>query len=393
MADTVVALNAGSSSIKFALFEASSHLLPIGRGQIENIGRDPRLELDFADPGIVGGAALPEGASDHAGIIEFVLNEIVAPSSGLCIGVGHRIVHGGSKFNEPTRVDEAVLNELDGLIPLARAHQPHNLAGVRAALSVWPGVPQLACFDTAFHQTIPARHHTYAIPGWMREEGVRQYGFHGLSYEAAKIGIAEAVPHLAEARVVIAHLGNGASLCGMRNGESCYTSMGFTPLDGLVMGRRPGRLDPGVLLYLAREKQFDTEAISVLLNRDCGLVGLSGKSSDMRDVLADSAPQSRLAVDVFIARLVCEIGAAVAAIGGLDALVFTGGIGQNSAEIRARVASELNWLNVVMDTEANEAGQTIVSRPDSGVCLLMLPADEERIIASHTCTYLGIAPS
>ena len=390
MTDTVVAINAGSSSVKFAHFGASADLPRLVHGQIEGIGRRPVLEL-YAGSVPTASPELPPALQEHSDLIGFVLEEIIAPQPGRCIGVGHRIVHGGNRFSQPTPIDHRILHDLAEMVPLARSHQPHNLAGVRAARSVWPDIPQIACFDTAFHHTVPRRHSTCAIPKWLRDEGVRRYGFHGLSYEAVKHWIAEFDHELARARVVVAHLGNGASLCGMLDGESRYTSMGFTPLDGLVMGRRPGRLDPGVVLYLAQEKQMNPKQIADLLNQECGLIGLSGTSPDMRELLADASAASVLAVEVFLARLACEIGSACAAIGGLDALVFTGGIGQNSEEIRARAASELSWLGVSIDAAANRRNRTEIGCDDSRVRVFVLPADEERMIARHTINCLDAA--
>ncbi len=373
--DAIVALNAGSSSVKFACFGADD-LAPVLRGEVDGIGSRTRLKVD-------GAAGDLDPDANHETAIRHILETVVGPRVDRCLAVGHRIVHGGTRFTRPEIVDDAVLEEIEALSPLARSHQPHNAAGVRAAMTSWPDTPQVACFDTAFHATLPAERQVFAIPYSLADEGVRRYGFHGLSYE----GVARALPDLigaaAQGRVVVAHLGNGASLCGLVAGQSRWTSMGFTPLDGLVMGRRPGRLDPGVLVWLMREKGVDADALDALLNAQSGLLGLSGFSQDMRVLLESDDQRARFAVDVFVDRLVTEIGASAAAIGGCDALVFTGGIGENAAPIRERAVDLLSWLGFTMDSDANQQGAGIISAPSSKP-IAIVRADEEATIAVAT---------
>ncbi len=298
--------------------------------------------------------------------------------------VGHRVVHGATRYSQPVRVDDAVLEALKSFIPLAPLHQPHNVAGIEAMRDSMGGVPQVACFDTAFHRSQPPLAQLFALPRRLTAEGVRRYGFHGLSYEY----IAEILPrHLgdrAEGKVVVAHLGNGASLCAMEQRRSRASSMGFTAVDGLMMGTRCGNIDPGVLLYLMRKHQMDARALERLLYKESGLLGVSGISQDMRELLASPAPEAREAVDLFCYRLVREIGALAAVLGGIDALVFTGGIGEHAAPIREQACRALAWLGLEFDAEANATRATVISRPGSRLTALVLPTNEEWIIARHT---------
>jgi len=381
--ETVLALNAGSSSVKFALFSAAPEPRRLLSGRIEGIGARPALVLADAAGARAEAPPLPAGAKDYASLIDFLLTEVVAPRAGACLAVGHRVVHGGTRFTGPVRVDDAALAEIEALTPLARSHQPHAMAGIRAARQAWPRLPHVACFDTAFHRTLPPENQLFALPRRLAERGIRRYGFHGLSYEAIAAALPAILGEAAMGRVVVAHLGNGASLCGMVGLTSRHTTMGFTPLDGLVMGRRPGRLDPGVPLFLLEEEGYDAASLSRLLHEECGLLGLSGLSADMRDLLASDAPEARLAVEVFTAGLTEEIGAAAAAIGGLDALVFTGGIGENAAPVRAAVANRLAFLGARLDEEANARHATEIGRPGASPRLLVVPTDEERVIARH----------
>ena len=385
----LIALNAGSSSVKLAVFGGEAGLPLRSYAQIDGMGRQPALTLRDAE-GPVPVPPLPANETRHATLTAFLLAEVVRPRCGAVAGIGHRVVHGGTRFREPCRLTPEVIAGLEALIPLARSHQPHNLAGIRAAMAAWPQAPQIACFDTAFHASLPETEWRFPIPAALAEEGVRRYGFHGLSYQA----IARQLPaHLgprAGEPLVVAHLGNGASLCGMVGLESRSTTMGFTPLDGLVMGRRPGRLDPGVLLYLMSEKGMDAAAISKLLNRNCGLHALSGGVSDMRELLASADAAARLAVDIFVGRLAAEIAATAAAIGGLSALVFTGGIGENAAAIRARTVARLAWLGARLDPERNDAGGPDIGAAGSAVRLLVLCTDEERVIAREVAALVGV---
>ena len=382
MTDTLVTLNVGSSSVKLALFGFADDLPKLWTAHIDGIGVKPVLTVKAAASAApkVGDAL---AATSHGDLIAELLREVVADAIGTPLVVGHRVVHGGERHAAPVRVTADIKAELAALIPLARNHQPHNLAGIDAAEAVWPDAIQVACFDTAFHRTLPPEEQVFAIPRKLTDAGIRRYGFHGLSYE----WIARALPHhlgdRADGRIVVAHLGNGASLAGLVDRESRYTTMGFTPLDGLVMGRRPGRLDPGILLHLMAEHKASPAALETLLFEQSGLLGVSGVSSDMRDLLASDEPQARLAVDMFIARLVAEIGAAAAAIGGLDALVFTGGIGEHAAIIREAVVERLAWLGLTLDAAANAENATTISTHDSRAAILVIPADEERMIAHH----------
>jgi acetate kinase len=378
---SIVSVNAGSSSIKLAVFGAEEDLPLWLTAQVDGIGSRPTLRLRGADGAALAPVSLPAENADHAELAAFLLTEVVRPRCGSPLGIGHRVVHGGTRYREPQVVTPEVMDGLEALVPLARSHQPHNLAGMRAAATAWPGTPQVACFDTAFHATLPEAEWRFPIPAAFSEQGIRRYGFHGLSYEAIARQLPEVLGPLARGPVVVAHLGNGASLCGMVELESRSTTMGFTPLDGLMMGRRPGRLDPGVLLHLVAEKGMDAEALSELLNNRCGLFGLSGGVSDMRELLASDAPAAQLAVDMFVRRLAAEIAATATAIGGLAALVFTGGIGENAAAIRALTVARLAWLGAKLDGRRNEAGGPEIGAPGGAVRLLVLRTDEERVIA------------
>ena len=360
---TLLVLNAGSSSIKLALYDVS------------------------ADGGLVAGRS---GQIEGIAVIGAWLLE--HPSARPLVGVGHRVVHGGGVFTEPVGVDVAVLAELERLVPLAPLHQPQSLAAVRAVTETLPGVPQVACFDTAFHRTQPALAQTFALPRRYAEEGVHRYGFHGLSYEhvAFRVGAARSGPETA--RVVVAHLGNGASLCALRAGQSVATTMGFSALDGLVTGTRAGSLDPGVLLYLMDRHGMDARALERLLYHESGLLGVSEISADMRTLLASRDPRAQQAVDLFVYRLGRELGSLAAALGGLDALVFTGGIGENSAAIRARVCHDAAWLGVVLDEAGNAAGAVRISAADAPVSAWVVRSDENLVIARHTARVLGGEP-
>jgi acetate kinase len=303
------------------------------------------------------------------------------------------VVHGGTQFAAPCLVNDAVLDALRALIPMARSHQPHNIAGLEAARAMMPEAAQVACFDTSFHRTVPEHRQLFAIPHALSERGIRRYGFHGLSYEA----IAEKLPeHLGEAargRVIILHLGNGSSACGLLNGASQATSMGFTPLDGLMMGNRPGHIDAGVILYLLREEGLAPAEISDMLYRKSGLLGVSGLSSDMRVLQASDDPAAKLAITMYVDRVVQEVGLIAAALGGIDALVFTAGIGENSAAIRAATLDQLDWLGFSLDAGANATNGPLITRPDSNKPALVLKTDEEGVIARETARVVGLASS
>ena len=298
--------------------------------------------------------------------------------------VGHRIVHGGVRFSAPRLVDAAVLAELEALIPLAPLHQPHNLAAVKAVAKVAPGLPQVACFDTAFHRSQPAVAQEFALPRRYRDEGVRRYGFHGLSFEYVASVLPDYDTHAARGRTVVAHLGSGASLCAMDAARSVATTMGFTPLDGLMMATRCGTLDPGVVLYLRDRHHLSASDVQHLLYHESGLLGVSGLSSDMRELLASSDPRAAEAVDMFVYRVGREIGSMAAALHGVDALVFTGGIGENAAGIRARVCADAAWLGLELDAGANATGGPCISTRSSHVSVWVIPTNEEALVARHT---------
>lgn len=364
----VLTLNAGSSSLKFAAFEGAPPRRALS-GQVGGIGPQARL--------IVGGEARDLGPTDHAAATRLAIG--IAGEGGRPDAIGHRVVHGGPSGDGPTMIDDARLDELEGLAALAPLHQPHNLAAIRAAREAFPEGVQVACFDTAFHRAQPWVADTYALPRRHYEAGVRRYGFHGLSYEAIAARLRADHPGLHAGRVIVAHLGHGASICAIEGGRAMGSSMGFSPLDGLPMGTRCGQIDPGAILHLMRAEGLDADAMEALLYRESGLLGLSGGLSDMRALLASDAPEAGQAVDYFVARLRREIGAMAATLGGLDALVFTGGIGENAGPIRARAVEGLGFLGLAIDAAANEAGaERIHAGP---VPILRLPTDEEGVIA------------
>ncbi len=378
MTRAVLTLNAGSSSLKVALFGPDSDT-PLANGQADRIGPAGKLRLSAA------GIALPVAMGDltsHAGALDCVLATFREVFPGLdMVTIGHRVVHGGVRFTAPVVVDDAVLVELERLSPLAPLHQPHNLAGIRAAIQAFPGVPQIACFDTSFHRSHPWVNDTFALPRRYYDAGVRRYGFHGLSYDYIATELARIAPHLAAGRVVVAHLGNGASACAMQAGHAVASTMGFSALDGLPMGTRSGQIDPGVLLYLMTEDGMDAAAISDLLYKQSGLLGLSGISNDMRTLEASDAPEAAQAIDYFVFRIQREIGGLAAALGGIDALVFCGGIGENSRLIRARVCERLGWMGIEIDHTANAANATVVSSAMARTTVMVLPTNEELVIA------------
>ena len=393
MTRLLLTLNAGSSSLKFALFEAE-RLRAHGRGEIENLGADARLRWAPARGPAMARALDPAEGRDHAAALAVALSTAAAPDVEVA-AVGHRIVHGGLTLAKPAFIDDAVYTTLDALTPLAPLHQPHNLAGVRAARALFPGAPQIACFDTAFHRGHAFAADAYGLPRAFYDEGIRRYGFHGLSYEYVSGRLREIAPDVADERVVIAHLGNGASMCGLREGRSIASTMGFSTLDGLPMGTRPGQLDPGVLLYLMAAKGYDAARLTDLCYHRSGLLGLSGVSNDWREIEAAKTPAARDAVAYFVQRMVYELGGLVAMLGGLDALVFTGGIGEHSTELRRDLAAAMGWLGFALDEAANRAQATLISSPASRVRIYVIPTDEERRIAELTrevVSELGIAP-
>ena len=385
MNDALLVLNAGSSSLKFAVFVDQDPPRPLLRGAIEGLHTAPRFVA--RDCGrIVAEKAWPAGTRlSYEGALDFLFEWGRGALAGQRIAaVGHRIVHGGMHFTAPTLINAAVLAELEALIPLAPLHQPHNLAAVGAVARLAPSLPQIACFDTAFHRTQPEVAQSFALPRRYAEEGVRRYGFHGLSCEYAAWVLSSGGRRVAAGRTVVAHLGNGASLCAMKDGRSIASTMGFTALDGLVMGTRCGAIDPGVLLYLLDRDGLSTSDLQRLLYQESGLLGVSGVTSDMRVLLESTDPRATEAVNLFVYRVGRELGSLAAALGGLDALVFTGGIGEHSAIIRALVCRDARWLGVQIDEAANALGAPCISRATSSVAMWVIPADEEAMIAFHT---------
>jgi acetate kinase len=391
--DTILVVNAGSSSVKFQVFalEPSGNLTRKIKGQMDGIGTRPRLRASAADgntfvnreygPEVI--ASVP-AALQTAGA--WLRDELcINPSA-----IGHRVVHGGPDYDRPVLVDAQVLATLEHYSPLAPLHQPHNLAPIRSILAQFPALPQVACFDTAFHRGHSAIADHYAIPEHFYTEGVRRYGFHGLSYEYIACRLPEVAPEIASGRVIVAHLGSGASMCALANGRSVESTMGFTALDGIPMGTRPGQIDPGIVLYLITEKCMQPAAIENLLYRESGLKGLSGVSNDMRELEASNTHSAALAIDYFVYRIGLNAGMLAAALGGLDAFVFTAGIGENSAVIRGRVAEKLAWLGVIFDPAANATGRSLISHPQSKIALYIIPTDEELMIARHTRSLLAV---
>jgi acetate kinase len=399
MAKAILVLNAGSSSLKFSVFLDEEPPRLSLRGQLEELFTRPRFVARArrgdgdGDAVIAAEEWAPGTQLGHDGAIDYLFEwgRRGLPGEHRITAVGHRVVHGGGRFSTPVVIDAAALAELEALIPLAPLHQPHNLAAIRAVAERAPAVPQVACFDTAFHATQPPVARAFALPRRYAEEGVRRYGFHGLSYEYVTSALPNVAPRAASGRTVVAHLGNGASMCALSAGRSVATTMGFSALDGLVMGTRCGSIDPGVLLYLIQKEGMDGPALERLLYEEAGLLGVSGASSDMRKLLASAASDraSAQAVDLFVYRIGRELGSLVAALGGLDALVFTGGIGENSAPIRERVCRDARWLGLDFDVEANDRGDPCISRHGSPVGAWVIPTNEEVMIARHTQRLLG----
>ncbi|MDQ2106072.1 acetate/propionate family kinase [Azospirillum isscasi] len=386
--DAILVINAGSSSLKFSVFRetGAGAVQAAINGQISGIGTEPRFEAKDAAKRPLAERAWTAGEpSDRTALLAFLLGWIEERLEGAkLLAAGHRVVHGGTRHAAPVLLTPAVMEELEGFIPLAPLHQPHNLAAIRALAEAHPELPQVACFDTAFHRGQPWQAQMFAIPRELTDEGVRRYGFHGLSYEYIARRLPELAPDLADGRVVVAHLGSGASMCAIHAGRSVDSTMGFTALDGLPMGTRCGNIDPGVLIYLMRQKGMGADAIEKLLYNKSGLLGVSGVSNDMRALLDSADPHAQEAVELFCFRIAKETGALAASMGGIDALVFTAGIGERSAPVRARVGDKLAWLGVVLDPAANEANGPLISAPDSRIPVYVIPTDEEQMIALHT---------
>ncbi|MDQ0081811.1 acetate kinase [Variovorax boronicumulans] len=399
MTDSLLTLNAGSSSIKVALFDAAGDgdaSLPAARwsGQADGLGAGlkARLRVRDAQGQTLHDAALDGAQASHQGALAALLEWHAQQADGRRIAaVGHRIVHGGADFVAPVRIDASVLDALTKLEPLAPLHQPHNLAGVRAAMAAFEGVPQVACFDTAFHAEQPEVNRRFALPRALHDAGVRRYGFHGLSYESIVAQFAGIAPELAQRRVIVAHLGNGASMCGIAQGRSVATTMTFSPLDGLTMGTRCGHIDAAVVLYLMRSHGMSADQVEALLFRESGLLGISGVSSDMRALEASAEPAAAEAIGHFAEQVVQHMGSLAAALRGVDAIVFTGGIGENAAPLRERILEDCEWLGVNVDAAANRSGAARLTTAESPVSAWVLRTDEEAVIARHTANVLRAA--
>jgi acetate kinase len=389
--DTILVVNAGSSSVKFQIFaiEGEGRLRRQIKGQMDGIGTRPRLRATGAGDDPMADRAYPIESVPDVPAALAVAGGWLRDEIGMDpIAVGHRVVHGGPDYDRPVLIDHGVVARLERLVPLAPLHQPYNLAPIRSILSNFPTLPQVACFDTAFHRSHGPLADHYAIPHHLHAEGIRRYGFHGLSYEYVAKALVQVAPEVAKGRVIVAHLGSGASMCALNDGRSVESTMGFTALDGLPMGTRPGQIDPGVILYLIAEKGMSATNVQSFLYRDCGLKGLSGISNDMRELQGSSDPRAILAVEYFAYRIGLNAGMLAAALQGVDAFVFTAGIGENSAQIRARIMDRLAWLGITIDHDENLRRARRISGSDSRIPVYVIPTDEELMIAQHTLTLL-----
>ncbi|HTS66567.1 MAG TPA: acetate/propionate family kinase [Candidatus Acidoferrales bacterium] len=394
MDDYGLVLNAGSSSLKFWICRRApaGRWQLEGRGQIEGIGTAPHLKAKDAAGSVLVDRNLDNGIHDGRKAIDALAGWLKSQYGGSrVLAVGHRVVHGGPRFAGPVVITPDVVEELRKLIPLAPLHQPYNLAAIEAAAERLPGVPQVACFDTSFHRGQPDVAEIVPLPRELCRDGVQRYGFHGLSYEYIVSVLPEAAPEIAKGRVIVAHLGSGASMCAVKNGKSVDSTLGFTALDGLCMGTRPGAIDPGVILYLFQNLKLSAKEVESILYKKSGLIGISGISNDMRDLLASDAPAARLAVDCFVYQAAKQVGALAAVLGGIDGLVFTAGIGENSPEIRRRICLSSAWLGIELDDEANNRACPRITRPGSKVSAWVIPTNEELMIAQHTGRLLGIS--
>jgi acetate kinase len=391
--DYALVLNAGSSSLKFAVYRraAEAGWEMTARGQVEGIGVSPRMSARDGSGAVMETPATGAAIRDGRAALGHVIGWLHATFTGArVVGVGHRVVHGGPRYAGPVIVTPEVLTELRALVPLAPLHQPHNLAAIEAVAARLPEVPQVACFDTSFHRTMPEIAQVVPLPREVCRADVKRYGFHGLSCEYISSVLPQVAPEIAGRRVIIAHLGSGASLCALRGGRSIDSTFGFTALDGLCMGTRPGAVDPGVILYLFQVLGLSAQEIEAILYKKSGLLGISGISSDMRVLLQSSEPSARLAVDYFIHRAVKEIGALAAVLGGIDGLVFTAGIGENSPEIRRRICEASAWLGIGLDLAANARNASRISGAASAASVWVIPTNEELMIARHTGRLLGL---
>jgi acetate kinase len=392
--DTILVVNAGSSSLKFQIFGLDGAAEPqrLLKGQIEGIGTRPRLVAEAPDKRrLVDQAYPPDTVKDIPAALQTAATWLRETRKLEPIAVGHRVVHGGPDFDQPVLIDDQVLSHLERYIPLAPLHQPNNLAAIYALRLRAPDLPQVACFDTAFHRAHQPVADHYALPQQFYAEGIRRYGFHGLSYEYVASSLHRLAPDIAAARVIVAHLGSGASMCALSGGRSIETTMGFTALDGLPMGTRPGQIDPGVVLYLIEQKNMTAAEVQRLLYHRCGLKGLSGISNDVRELQLSRDPKASFALEYLAYRVGLYAGFLAAAAGGIDAFVFTAGIGENAPVIRARIVDKLAWLGAALDPIANAENALVISRPDSRFRIYVVPTDEELMIAKHTLAILSHA--
>ena len=394
MADAIAVLNAGSSSIKYSLFLLRGQGLELAlRGQVEGLYTSPRFVAKDAGGELIGEKDWGEGTQlGHAGALDHLVPYVRGHlGSDQLVAIGHRVVHGGMHYAKPVRMDAGVLQALRAFEPLAPLHQPHNLAPIELLLQRLPQLPQVACFDTAFHRSNPDVAQMFALPARLHAEGVRRYGFHGLSYEYIASVLPQVDPRLAQGRTIVLHLGNGASLCALAQGRSVASTMGFTAVDGLAMGTRCGALDPGVILYLMDQRGMDVRAIEKMLYSESGLLGVSGLSSDMRVLLASDEARARTAIDLYVYRIRRELGSLAAALGGVDALVFTAGIGEHSALVRQRICEDARWLGVELDAPANDGSGPRISAAASRTAAWVVPTNEELMIARHTRAVIAAA--
>ena len=392
MAQCIAVVNAGSSSVKFGFYDSEGDETLLLKGAVEQIGVSPTLSASDSEGNELADLNWPAEGFTHAQAMTAIL-EIARehlPEGSTIVGVGHRVVHGGTEFAGPAKVTPDVITVLEGFSPLAPLHQPHNLRPIKAIAQNRPDIPQVACFDTAYHQTQPHLAQAYALPRELSDEGIKRYGFHGLSYDYVSSRLRDVAPDHADKKIIIAHLGNGASVCAIDKGKSVATTMGFTAVEGLIMGTRCGSLDPGVLIYLMDEKGMNTRAIENLVYKKCGLLGVSGISSDMRTLRGSDDPRAKEAIDLFIYRIVREIGSLAAALGGVDGLVFTGGIGQRDAKTRREVAAGCAWLGAELDEARNGGTEGLISTDSSKLSMWVVQTDEELVIARQTAAVLGI---
>ena len=393
--DVILVINAGSSSLKFQVFNVDSRndIPRVIRGQFDGIGTSPRLKAqDSSGATLIDQRFASEQAADLPAATELTANWLRGLQGYTLVAAGHRVVHGGPEFNRPVLIDDGVLDQLERLVPLAPLHQPNNLAPIRTIRKNRPSLPQVACFDTAFHRGHSALADRYAIPEDLYNEGVRRYGFHGLSYEYIAHRLPEVAAPVANGRVIVAHLGSGASMCALSNCRSVESTLGFTALDGLPMGTRPGQIDPGVVLYLFQVKGMSATDVQDLLYSGCGLKGLSGISNDVRVLEASEDPRAVFALEYFAYRAGLNAGMLAAALGGIDAFVFTGGIGENSASMRSRIAERLAWLGIKLNPQANTGHKQLISQAGSRAPVYVIPTNEEWMIARHTLDLLASMP-